>query len=91
MTVKILKIVGFRKSGKTALIEALSGEFVKREFRVAALKTTSHEHDFDRTSMISTVPEQIPGGIVRRVANRRRWFLRENLFVMPGGSLISKD
>jgi molybdopterin-guanine dinucleotide biosynthesis protein B len=48
MTAKILKIVGFRKSGKTALIEALSGEFVKRGFRVAALKTTSHEHDFDR-------------------------------------------
>jgi molybdopterin-guanine dinucleotide biosynthesis protein B len=48
MTAKILKIVGFKKSGKTALIEALSGEFVKRGFKVAALKTTSHEHDFDR-------------------------------------------
>lgn len=48
MGVKILKIVGFKKSGKTALIEALSREFTGRGFKVAALKTTSHEHDFDR-------------------------------------------
>lgn len=48
MTAKILKIVGFKKSGKTTLIESLSGEFTKRGYKVAALKTTSHEHDFDR-------------------------------------------
>jgi len=48
MTAKILKIVGSKKSGKTSLIERLSEEFVKRGFKVAALKTTSHEHDFDR-------------------------------------------
>jgi len=46
--VKTLRIVGYKKSGKTALIETLSGEFVKRGFRVAALKTTSHDHEFDR-------------------------------------------
>jgi len=48
MTAKILKIVGSKKSGKTALIEALSREFSKRGYKVAAHKTTSHEHDFDR-------------------------------------------
>jgi molybdopterin-guanine dinucleotide biosynthesis protein B len=48
MTAKILKIVGSKKSGKTSLIEALSREFVKRGFKVAALKTTSHDHEFDR-------------------------------------------
>lgn len=48
MTAKILKIVGFKKSGKTSLIEALSREFTGRGFRVAALKTTSHDHEFDR-------------------------------------------
>jgi len=48
MTAKILKIVGSKKSGKTSLIERLSEEFVRRGFKVAALKTTSHEHDFDR-------------------------------------------
>ena len=46
--VRTLRIVGNKKSGKTALIEALSKEFIKRGFRVAALKTTSHDHDFDR-------------------------------------------
>ncbi|UCC79582.1 MAG: molybdopterin-guanine dinucleotide biosynthesis protein B [Candidatus Zixiibacteriota bacterium] len=45
---KTLRIVGNKKSGKTALIEALSKEFIKRGLRVAALKTTSHDHDFDR-------------------------------------------
>jgi molybdopterin-guanine dinucleotide biosynthesis protein B len=48
MTAKILKVVGFKKSGKTSLIAALSEEMVKRGFKVAALKTTSHEHEFDR-------------------------------------------
>lgn len=48
MTAKILKVVGFKKSGKTSLIERLSEELVKRGYKVAALKTTSHEHDFDR-------------------------------------------
>jgi len=48
MTAKILKVVGFKKSGKTSLIEALSEEMVKRGFKVAALKTTSHDHEFDR-------------------------------------------
>jgi molybdopterin-guanine dinucleotide biosynthesis protein MobB len=48
MTAKILKIVGSKKNGKTALIEALSREFTGRGFKVAALKTTSHDHEFDR-------------------------------------------
>lgn len=46
--IKTLRIVGNKKSGKTALIEALSREFIGRGFKVAALKTTSHDHDFDR-------------------------------------------
>lgn len=46
--VKTLRIVGNKKSGKTALIEALAGEFIRRDYKVAALKTTSHDHDFDR-------------------------------------------
>ena len=48
MAPKILRITGVKNSGKTRLIEALSGEFVGRGFRVAALKTTSHNHEFDR-------------------------------------------
>lgn len=46
--VKTLRIVGNKKSGKTALIETLAGELIRRGYRVAALKTTSHDHDFDR-------------------------------------------
>ena len=44
----VLRITGVKNSGKTRLIEALSSEFIKRGFRVAALKTTSHDHEFDR-------------------------------------------
>ncbi|UCE66299.1 MAG: molybdopterin-guanine dinucleotide biosynthesis protein MobB [Candidatus Zixiibacteriota bacterium] len=46
--VKTLRIVGNKKSGKTALIEAISREFNRRDLSVAALKTTSHDHEFDR-------------------------------------------
>jgi molybdopterin-guanine dinucleotide biosynthesis protein B len=46
--VKTIRIVGNKKSGKTTLIEGLAREFVGRGLRVAALKTTSHDHDFDR-------------------------------------------
>lgn len=44
---KFLRISGSKKSGKTRLIEELSGEFIRRGFTVAALKITSHDHDFD--------------------------------------------
>jgi molybdopterin-guanine dinucleotide biosynthesis protein MobB len=44
----VLKIVGTKKSGKTGLIERLCREFIERGFRVSALKTTSHDHEFDR-------------------------------------------
>lgn len=44
----VLRITGVKNSGKTRLIEELSSEFIKRGLRVAALKTTSHDHEFDR-------------------------------------------
>jgi molybdopterin-guanine dinucleotide biosynthesis protein B len=46
--VKTIRIVGNKKSGKTALIEGLAREFTGKGLKVAALKTTSHDHDFDR-------------------------------------------
>ncbi len=47
--VKKLRIVGNKKSGKTALIEGLARQFTGKGFKVAALKTTSHDHEFDRS------------------------------------------
>ncbi len=43
-----LQIVGRKKSGKTRLIENLTRELVKRGYRIATIKHTSHDHDFDR-------------------------------------------
>ena len=43
-----LQVVGRKKSGKTRLIENLIGELVKRGYRIASIKHTSHDHDFDR-------------------------------------------
>lgn len=45
---KEIRIVGSKKSGKTTLIENLSKELKSRGFRVAAVKHTSHDHEFDR-------------------------------------------
>lgn len=45
---KEIRIVGPKKSGKTTLIENLSKELKSRGYRVAAVKHTSHDHEFDR-------------------------------------------
>ena len=45
---KEIRIVGPKNSGKTTLIENLSKELKSRGYRVAAVKHTSHDHEFDR-------------------------------------------
>ncbi|MEJ2722466.1 MAG: molybdopterin-guanine dinucleotide biosynthesis protein B, partial [bacterium] len=43
-----IRIAGAKNSGKTTLIVALIAELTARGFRVATLKHTSHDHEFDR-------------------------------------------
>ncbi|MEE8417060.1 MAG: molybdopterin-guanine dinucleotide biosynthesis protein MobB, partial [candidate division Zixibacteria bacterium] len=43
-----IRIAGQKNSGKTRLIEVLTSEFTRLGFRVAAVKHTSHDHEFDR-------------------------------------------
>ena len=45
---RYLQVVGRKKSGKTRLIENLTRELVNRGYRIATIKHTSHDHDFDR-------------------------------------------
>ncbi|MEE9554942.1 MAG: molybdopterin-guanine dinucleotide biosynthesis protein B [candidate division Zixibacteria bacterium] len=43
-----LQIVGRKNSGKTRLIENLTRELVNLGYKVATVKHTSHDHEFDR-------------------------------------------
>jgi molybdopterin-guanine dinucleotide biosynthesis protein B len=43
-----IRIAGQKNSGKTRLIEVLTSELTRLGFRVAAVKHTSHDHEFDR-------------------------------------------
>jgi len=43
-----IRIAGKKNSGKTTLIVALATNLTARGFRVATLKHTSHDHEFDR-------------------------------------------
>jgi molybdopterin-guanine dinucleotide biosynthesis protein MobB len=43
-----LHILGQKKSGKTKLVAALTTELVARGYRIATVKHTSHDHEFDR-------------------------------------------
>ncbi len=43
-----LQIIGRKKSGKTRLIEILTRELVNLGYRIATIKHTSHDHEFDR-------------------------------------------
>lgn len=43
-----LQIIGRKKSGKTRLIEILIRELTNLGYRIATIKHTSHDHEFDR-------------------------------------------
>jgi molybdopterin-guanine dinucleotide biosynthesis protein B len=43
-----IRVAGKKNSGKTTLIVALVGDLAARGYRVATLKHTSHNHEFDR-------------------------------------------
>ncbi len=43
-----IRIVGQKNSGKTRLIEVLTKELTRLGYRVATVKHTSHDHEFDR-------------------------------------------
>jgi molybdopterin-guanine dinucleotide biosynthesis protein B len=43
-----IRVAGRKNSGKTTLIVALINELAARGFRIATLKHTSHDHEFDR-------------------------------------------
>lgn len=45
---RYIRIAGRKNSGKTTLIVALATHLTSHGFRVATLKHTSHDHEFDR-------------------------------------------
>ncbi len=45
---KILYIVGYKKSGKTTLLEFLVSEFTRRGLRAGTFKHSSHHHPVDK-------------------------------------------
>lgn len=46
--IPIICVIGEQDSGKTTLIERLTGEFVRRGFKVSTIKHTSHSFELDR-------------------------------------------
>jgi len=46
--IPVICVVGEQDSGKTTLIEALTGEIVRRGFKVSTIKHTSHSFELDK-------------------------------------------
>jgi len=75
---KVFGIVGWKNSGKTTLTVNLTGEFVRRGFRVATVKHAHHSFDIDREGTDSFRHRQA-GAVETAIVSANRWALMHEL------------
>ena len=67
-----LSVVGRKNSGKTRLVSLLAAELTRRGLRVATVKTTSHDHEFDVPGTDSWQHRQA-GSLAAIILSPGRW------------------
>jgi len=75
---KVFGIVGWKNSGKTTLTVNLTGEFVRRGFRVATVKHAHHSFDIDQPGTDSFRHRQA-GASETAIVSSNRWAIMHEL------------
>lgn len=71
---RVFGIVGWKNSGKTTLVSGLIGNLRARGLRVASVKHTHHDVEFDQAGKDSYLHREAGAGEVLLIS-RRRWAL----------------
>ena len=82
MTVPIIGIVGWKKSGKTTLTVRLIAEFTRRGFRISSIKHAHHAFQIDNGDTDSAKHRRAGAGQVAIVSSKR-WALVTELHEAP--------
>jgi molybdopterin-guanine dinucleotide biosynthesis protein B len=78
----VIGIAGWKKSGKTTLVERLVGEFTRRGFKVATVKHAHHDFQIDE-AQTDSARHRRAGASQVAVVSGKRWALIAELQAAP--------